>query len=55
MPKFTMEEHERRMREILSPQPKVEGGGLLGRLLAMSRERGMMPPIKKASSRQEIW
>lgn len=50
MPKFTIEDHEKRMRELLKPKPAVLGGGLFDKFQEIAKKRkagGIVPPIKQ--------
>lgn len=47
MPKFTIEEHEKRMRELLMPKPQV-GSALLTKFKEVANKRkagGFKPPV----------
>jgi len=47
--RFTLEEHKKRMRDILRPQPV--GGTLIERLREVSRKRRLpKPPTRSISS-----
>ena len=47
MPKFTIEDHEKRMRELLTPKPKeLNARATLDKLLAKARERKLPKPPK---------
>ena len=50
MPKFTIEEHEKNMRELLKPKPPVAGSDLLTRFRDIAKKRkagagAVVPPV----------
>ncbi len=55
MPKFTIEDHEKRMRELLQPKPQV-GGDLLTQFrdIAKKRKTGAVPRVEPPPISQEI-
>jgi len=49
MPKFTIEDHEKRMRAMLQPKPQAANNDLLTRFRDLSNKRkgGTVPPVIK--------
>ena len=50
MAKFTIEDHEKRMRELLKPTPQVAGGDLLTKFRDITKKRkagagAVVPPV----------
>jgi len=39
MPKFTIEEHEKRMRDLLKPKPQAAGSDLLTQFREVAKKR----------------
>lgn len=45
---FDIDEHERRMKELLSPKPQVSGNDLLTRFRGIAKKRknkAILPPV----------
>jgi len=51
MEKFDIEEHEKRMRELLEPKPQV-GGDLLTRFREMADKRAVVPPLPPVNNKE---
>jgi len=55
MPKFTIETHEKRMRDLLKPKPQVAGSELLNKFreIAKKRKAGTGAEMKPVTEQEQ--
>lgn len=54
--KFTIEEHEKRMREILNPKPKLDNKRLFDNLLkkASEKRKARLPELRRSGEQAKL-